>query len=222
LQVLQEGTFRRLGGREEVALNARVIAATNRDLRAEVAAGRFRADLYQRLYVVQLDLPPLREREGDLKFLTEHFITIYNKKYGKQVRGVTAQAAEMLERYGWPGNVRELEHAIERAVFFEESDEIGPQHLRIDLDGIAPLFPPATMASAQTNTTPPFIQAPATNSTLDQIRTTIIKQTVEQCGGNITKAARQLGISRSRIYRLLREIEDAPNKTGEARQENKD
>ncbi len=203
LQVIQEGTFQRLGGREKIALNARIIAATNRDLRAEVAAGRFRADLYQRLFVVQIDLPPLRERGDDIMMLAEHFIEIYNKKYGKQVRWVTARVAEILRRYTWPGNVRELEHAIERAVFFEEGDEIMPQHLRIELEDVAALHHTAAAAVAQEQSTPSPAQVPTAGGTLDQMKVMLIKQTVEQCGGNISRAARELGISRSRIYRVL-------------------
>jgi PAS domain S-box-containing protein len=205
LQVLQEGTFNRLGGREEVALNARVLAATNRDLRAEVAAGRFRADLYQRLYVVQLDIPPLREREDDIQLLAEHFITIYNKKYGKNIRRIAPQAAEILQHYAWPGNVRELEHAIERAVFFEEGDEIRQQYLRIDLDMTAPVHKVVATIATYQDTAPIIEPAPAADGTLEQMSATIIKQTVDQCGRNISKAARKLGISRSRIYRILRE-----------------
>ncbi len=204
LQILQEGIFHRVGGRGEIALNARVLAATNRDLRAEVAAGRFRSDLYQRLFVVQIDMPPLCEREDDILFLAEHFITVYNKKYGKSIRRIAPRAAEILRRYPWPGNVRELEHAIERAVFFEEGNEIRQQHLRIDLDAVVPAQQVAAVATPSDRSH--FTNSvPKVTGTLGEMSTTIIKQTVEQCGGNISKAARTLGISRSRIYRVLEE-----------------
>jgi PAS domain S-box-containing protein len=196
LQLLQEGTFHRIGGREAITLDARVIAATNRNLRAEVAAGRFRADLYQRLFVVQIDVPPLRARAGDALLLAEHFMTIYNKKYGKNIRRCEPQVVEALSRYLWPGNVRELEHAIERAVLFEESEQLTLKHLRLESD--VTVEPPQHEIAALTPT-----PIEAAQGTLDQINETIIKQTVEQCGGNITKAARRLGISRSRIYRVL-------------------
>ena len=196
LQLLQDGTFHRIGGREEITLNARVIAATNRNLRAEVAAGRFRADLYQRLFVVQIDVPPLRARAGDALLLAGYFMAVYNKKYGKNIRQLAPQAAEALSRYPWPGNVRELEHAIERAVLFEESEQITLKHLRLESD-VTVEPPPNEIAAATPAPTG------AANGTLDQINETIIKQMVEDCNGNITQAARRLGVSRSRIYRVL-------------------
>ncbi|HKX27900.1 MAG TPA: sigma 54-interacting transcriptional regulator [Blastocatellia bacterium] len=205
LQVIQEGVFLRLGGREEIALNARIIAATNRDLRTEVAAGRFRADLYQRLFVVQIEMPPLRDRGDDILRLTEHFIEAYNKKHGKSINRISPLAIKALQRYAWPGNVRELEHAIERAVFFEEDDEITLQHLRLDPNAAAPTAAGSgPLATADRNAPAPTKDQPA-GDTLSQISVTIIKQMVEMCGGNIAKAARRLGISRSRIYRALRE-----------------
>lgn len=203
LQVIQEGTFQRLGACEEIALSARIIAATNRDLRAEVAAGRFRADLYQRLFVVQIDIPPLRERKDDITLLADHFIDVCNKKYGKVIRGIAPQAAETLQRYSWPGNVRELEHAIERAVFFEEGREITLKPLKIDLSSIAPSQPKTEVAPTHVPGLAVPAQVPTRGTSLDQMSAAIIKQTVEYCGGNIAKAARQLGISRSRIYRVL-------------------
>jgi len=195
---LQEGTFLRIGGREEITLNARVIAATKRNLRAEVAAGRFRADLYQRLFVVQIDVPPLRERAGDALLLAERFLAVYNQKHDKHIRRFATQVAEALSVYAWPGNVRELEHAIERAVLFEESEQITFKHLRLDSE--ATLEPPPKESAAATPA-----QIGAVNGTLDQMNETIIKQMVERCEGNITKAARRLGISRSRVYRVLHE-----------------
>jgi PAS domain S-box-containing protein len=204
LQVIQEGIYTRIGGREEIALNARILVATNRDLRDEVAAGRFRADLFQRLYVVQLDIPPLRERRSDILVLAESFTAVYNKKYGKQISRIAPQAADLLTRYSWPGNVRELEHAIERAVFFEEGDEIRPQYLRINLD---PVPQPGEPENTELHDPERPIQSVQGQSgeTLEQMSALIIKQTVKQYDGNISKAARALGVSRSRIYRLLRE-----------------
>ena len=129
LRVLQEKEFDRLGGSETIKVDVRVIAATNKDLKEEVAKGLFRADLYFRLNVVPLFLPPLRERQQDIPLLCEHFITHLNRVMGKRVRGVSAQVLKMLENYSWPGNIRELENWLERAMILVQGEEICPEHL---------------------------------------------------------------------------------------------
>jgi two-component system response regulator PilR (NtrC family) len=129
LRVLQERRFRRLGGTEETAADIRVIAATNQDLPKMVADGRFREDLYYRINVIQLPLPPLRERREDVALLAEHFLAKFAADMGKPVRAISREALALLERYGWPGNVRELENVMERAVALEASAAVLPESL---------------------------------------------------------------------------------------------
>jgi two-component system response regulator PilR (NtrC family) len=129
LRVLQDRRFRRLGGTEEVQADIRVIAATNQDLQKLVAAGRFREDLFYRINVIPMHLPPLRERRDDIPLLAEHFLMKYAQQMQKAVRSISQEASEFLRRYGWPGNVRELENVIERAVALEQSASVLPDSL---------------------------------------------------------------------------------------------
>ena len=129
LRVLQERTIRRVGGTSDRRVDVRILAATNRRLEQEVAGGRFREDLYYRLNVIQIALPPLRERREDIPLLVQHFVEKYARELGKPIRGVGAAAAERLLAYPYPGNVRELENAIERAVALSRDGEIGPDAL---------------------------------------------------------------------------------------------
>src|SRR5215467_13010027 len=124
LRVLEEGAFRRVGGLRDIPLDVRVLAASNRDLKRESEAGRFRLDLYYRLSVIQIDLPPLRDRGDDVLLLSDHYIKSFNEKLRKRIRGVTPDVAEIFRRYGWPGNVRELRNVIERAMILEDEDLI--------------------------------------------------------------------------------------------------
>jgi transcriptional regulator with PAS, ATPase and Fis domain len=129
LRVLQDRRFRRLGGTEEVQADIRVIAATNQDLQKMVAEGRFREDLYYRINVIQVHLPPLRDRREDVPLLAEHFLAKYAKAADKVVRGISHDAQELLSAYPWPGNVRELENVIERAVALEQTPLVLPENL---------------------------------------------------------------------------------------------
>jgi PAS domain S-box-containing protein len=124
LRVLQERTYRRVGGERELTTGARIIAATNRDLRAHVEAGKFRADLYYRLYVLPIEVPPLRERAGDVRVLAEHFLRQCEQRWQRRFRGISAASLENLQRHTWPGNVRELQHVIERAVLLCDGPEL--------------------------------------------------------------------------------------------------
>jgi formate hydrogenlyase transcriptional activator len=135
LRVLQEHTYRRVGGERELFTGARIVAATNQDLRRLVQVGKFRADLYYRLYVLPIDVPPLRERGGDVRVLAEHFLEQCEQRWQRRFRGISAASLESLERYAWPGNVRELEHVIERAVLLCDGPElvVGPLSLADDV-----------------------------------------------------------------------------------------
>jgi len=129
LRVLQDRRFRRLGGTEEVQADIRVIAATNQDLEKAVASGRFREDLFYRINVIRMHLPPLRERKDDIPLLAEHFLSKYAEQMKKPVRSVAQASLPLLQMYGWPGNVRELENVIERAVALEQTPAILPDSL---------------------------------------------------------------------------------------------
>ncbi|MEW5747094.1 MAG: sigma-54 dependent transcriptional regulator [Nitrospirota bacterium] len=133
LRVLQDKEIRRLGGKDSIKTDVRIIAATNKDLEKEVAAGRFREDLYYRLKVVTLELPPLRERKEDIPALVSFFIGKYNKEFGKRIKGMSDTVMKALTAYHWPGNIRHLESVIERAVLISDADTIGMQEIRSEL-----------------------------------------------------------------------------------------
>jgi transcriptional regulator with GAF, ATPase, and Fis domain len=133
LRVLQERTFRRLGGTEEIEADIRIIAATNRDLARLIAEGRFREDLFYRINVIPLQLPPLRDRHEDIPLLAEHFLDRFRQQMGKPIEGFSAEALRRLEAYGWPGNVRQLENVIERAVALERGTSIQVEALPADV-----------------------------------------------------------------------------------------
>ena len=187
LRFLQEREFERVGGNQTLKVDVRVVAATNRDLASLVSDGTFREDLFYRLKVVVLDVPPLRARPSDISLLAEHFLRHYAKENGKVVTGLAADALEALLDYPWPGNVRELQHAIEQAVILSETQEIG-------LDDL-PIAPP----------TPEFepIKLLVPGVTLAEVERYAILKTLEAVNGSTSKAAAILGISRRTIqYRL--------------------
>src|SRR5262249_22596094 len=132
---LQESEFERVGGIKTIHVDVRLIAATNRDLKREIAQGSFREDLFYRLNVVPIALPALRERRGDIPHLVSYFVGKFNARLKKSIEGVEAEALERLSSYGWPGNIRELENVIERAVLFADSQRIRLEDLSVDLRG---------------------------------------------------------------------------------------
>jgi transcriptional regulator with PAS, ATPase and Fis domain len=129
LRVLEEGAFRRVGGLRDIPFDARIIAASNRDLKAESEANRFRLDLYYRLSVIQIDIPSLHERGDDVLLLTEHYIDAFSKRMRKQVQGIASEVAAAFRRYEWPGNVRELRNVIERALILEDEEMITMKYI---------------------------------------------------------------------------------------------
>src|SRR2546425_1020088 len=135
LRVLEEGAFRRVGGLKDLPLDVRVIAASNRDLKTEGEAGRFRADLFYRLSVIQIDIPPLRERNDDVRVLAEHYISNFKSRLRKNIDSITPETLAAFRNYDWPGNVRELRNVIERAMILEDGDEITPKYLPRGLAG---------------------------------------------------------------------------------------
>jgi DNA-binding NtrC family response regulator len=199
LRFLQEHEFERVGGNETVRVDVRVLAATNRDLKAEVQQGRFREDLYYRLNVITLHMPALRERRSDVPALAAHFLRKYAAENGKTIAGFSDEALKRLAAYSWPGNVRELENTIERAVVLCNGDQITAGEL-------PPHVAPAAM--------PGGIRIPG--STLDEIEHYAIHQTLEAEGGSTTRAAEILGISVRKIQYKLQEYENAPKSRVEA------
>jgi DNA-binding NtrC family response regulator len=192
LRFLQERAFERVGGHETLRSNVRVIASTRCNLREEVAAGRFREDLFYRLGIVHLELPPLRGRRSDIRLLAMKLLAQLAEQHGRAVDGFTPDALEMLLAYPWPGNVRELEHAIERAVVLTRERWIEPEHLEPALGG----RPPGVFAA----------QIPG--STLAEIERVAILRTLEAVGGSTSRAAAMLGISTRKIQYRIREYRE--------------
>lgn len=184
LRVLQEKEFERLGGNETVRVDVRVIAATNRDLENAVRNGTFREDLFYRLNVVSIVIPPIRERKEDIPGLLDHFIKKYSSENNKKITGMTAEARDLLMRYTYPGNVRELENIIERAIVLSKGENITTSDLPIHLKTVGG---EDASASGQLKD--------SLNETLDTVERNLILSTLKQTGGVQTRAAEKLGIS---------------------------
>jgi transcriptional regulator with PAS, ATPase and Fis domain len=194
LRAIEERTVRRVGGIRDRKINVRILAATNRDLESEVQRNRFRRDLYFRLAVILLHLPPLRERGDDVLVMAEHFLRRFSAKYGKDVRRIDARAREVLLSYPWPGNVRELSHVIERAVLWSRDTTLNVEHLSVA----------APMRVATEDSGAVADPALALDSgDLTQVERSMIERAMRETGGNQTRAAQRLGISRDTLrYRL--------------------
>lgn len=193
LRVTETGQFERVGGQETRAVDVRLVAATNKDLSKEVAEGRFREDLYYRINVINLSIPPLRERKADIPLLADYFVIRYAQKNNKQIKGVSPEAMKLLAAYSWPGNVRELENTIERGVVLCKKDIIGPEHLPPNLVTSGP----ATAPVLQVNIGTP----------LKDVEKRVILKTLELTGGNKTDAAKLLGVSARKVEYKVKEWE---------------
>ena len=188
LRFLEEKTFKRVGGVADIRVDVRVIAATNRNLEEEVRKGRFREDLYYRLNVLPIVLPPLRARAEDIPTLVHFFVDSFNREFRKKVRGLTDDAMRRLQTYGWPGNVRELRNAIERAMLLAEGTELTTDQ-----------FPVVSAAARLTEA----VELPATGINLEQLERSLVVQALERSAWNQTKAATLLGLNRDQIrYRI--------------------
>jgi two-component system, NtrC family, response regulator AtoC len=188
LRFLEEKSFKRVGGSADIHVDVRVVAATNRDLEEEVKKGRFRSDLYYRLNVVPITLPPLRQRLKDIPQLVNFYVDQYNSEFRKRITRVTPAAMARLQAYGWPGNVRELRNAVERAMLLTEGDELAPEHF--------PLGPGSSSPGDA-------VELPATGLDLEQWERSFVQQALERSGWNQTKAAALLGLNRDQIrYRI--------------------
>src|SRR5688572_10614897 len=203
LRAIQEQTFERVGGVSTIRVDVRLIAATNSNLKADAEAGRFREDLYYRLNVVPITLPPLRERVEDIPALVTHFLRKYNKRLNRNVERVTDEALASLGRYGWPGNIRELENVMERAVLFAEGGVVTEDEL-----------PDAIREPESTSKPPQTAMAKAPIGPLKEIvrqhteslEKDLITRALEETGGNVTKAARRLEISRKSLQNKMKEL----------------
>jgi len=199
LRALQERKITPVGGVTEETLDVRIVAATNRDLQVEVSQGRFREDLYYRLNVVQIDMPALRERTGDIPLLIQHFIHKFAEEYGKPVRGATPECIRLLQDYRFPGNVRELQNVIERAVALEPGPVLTPASLPERVHGT---FAPAGDERGELDFPPGGIDIEARIATVER---RYLEKALEVTGGNRTQAAKLLGITfRSFRYRLVK------------------
>lgn len=213
LRVLEEGAFRRVGGLKDIALDVRVIAASNRDLRTESEAGRFRLDLYYRLSVIQIDIPPLRERGEDVLLLAAHYISELGQrlKLRRPIRGLQPDVTSAFRCYRWPGNVRELRNVIERTLILEDGELISTTYLPggiIAEAAAAGTTGPSNRAGGQGWK----IQLPSDGLQLDEVEDSLVRQAIEQSNGNQTRAAELLGISRDQLrYRLKKLPESKPD-----------
>jgi two-component system, NtrC family, response regulator AtoC len=188
LRVLQDGVLRPIGASESVHVNVRLVCATNRDLEAEVRAGRFREDLFFRINVVRVMLPPLRQRLNDIPLLVEHFLAKVSKREKRRLPKVSDEVLRLFSTYGWPGNVRELENVVERASAVAESNVILPADLPAEIQGI----------TISTKTGGIMDDRP----TLEELERRYVAFIIDECGGNKKRAAELLGIDRRTLYRI--------------------
>src|SRR5437867_10698217 len=189
LRFIDYRSFKRVGGAQDIAVDIRIVAATNKDLDEEVRAGRFRSDLYFRLKVVSIPLPPLRERGDDILLLARHFLHEFSRKFKKDFKDISTEACPMLASYRWPGNVRELRNVLERAVLLEDGTALEVEHLPRELSG-------RRLASDRDIASP----------TLAQIEADHITEVLRLTAGNKSRAARILGISRQGLIEKLRRL----------------
>jgi len=191
LRTIQERIIERVGSSEQLSIDVRVISATNQDLTELVAKKNFREDLYYRLKVFQIDVPPLRSRRLDIPILGEHFIEKINRIHGNRIIGLSSASKELLMKYAWPGNVRELENAIEHAMILSPGKMVEPQY-----------FPPE-IRHMQRDGSPPV---PSVANDPDKEEENI-RRALAALGGNVSKTARRLGIHRSTLWRKMREFD---------------
>jgi two-component system response regulator AtoC len=205
LRVLEEGAFRRVGGLKDIPFDARIIAASNRDLRKESEDGRFRLDLYYRLSVIQIDIPALRERGDDVIQLAEHYIESFGKRLRKSVQGIEDDVAEAFRRYHWPGNVRELRNVIERALILEDDDVITTKYVPVTVVA----GPNQSISGGDRLALHDMFRLPPAGASLEEVEMSLVRQAIDRSAGNQTRAAELLGISRDQLRYRLKKLEEA-------------
>jgi DNA-binding NtrC family response regulator len=189
LRFLEEKTFKRVGGADDIRVDVRVVAATNRDLEEAIRKGAFREDLYYRLNVLPVVMPPLRERTGDIALLARSFVDSFNREFRRSVTGISSAATRLLESHPWPGNVRELKNAVERAVLLAEEDQLGPE----DFLALGAGRPGGDVG----------FRLPAPGLDIHELEQSLVVQALERTGGNQTRAGELLGLNRDQIrYRI--------------------
>jgi DNA-binding NtrC family response regulator len=224
LRVLEEGAFRRVGGLKDIPLDVRVIAASNRDLKSASEAGKFRLDLYYRLSVIQIDLPPLRERGDDVLLLARYYIANFNEKLRKRITGLSPEVAGIFQQYPWPGNVRELRNVIERVMILEDGDLITATWLPRGVasetqaaiqpkESIKPAAVTGGDEAAVGASLTELFHLPPGGVELESVEMSLVEQAMKRSGGNQTRAAELLGISRDQLRYRLKKLEG----TGAAR-----
>src|SRR5947208_1931789 len=192
LRTLEEGAVRRLGGRKPIPFDVRFLASTNRDIREEIRLGRFRQDLFFRINVIEIRVPPLRERRDDVPLLVAHFLEASSKGSGKAIEGISPEAMEWLTQYDWPGNVRELKNAIERALAYATGPFITVQDL------------PEAIVMATERQKQVSSYREWREEILERLEKEFLEKSIHEQGGNLTLAAKELGIHRSTLHRLIR------------------
>jgi DNA-binding NtrC family response regulator len=190
--VLETGCFERVGGEKTLESDVRIIAATNKNLEEEIKMGRFREDLYYRLNVINLELPPLRDRREDIGLLTDSFLLKYATKNKKDIKGFSAQSARILNNYDWPGNVRELENAVERAVVMARNEFVEPDNL------------PSNISQSLKKVRKDTFRIPS-GTTMKEIEKKVILDALQTTHGSKSKAAKMLGISTRKIEYKIKE-----------------
>lgn len=213
LRVLQEGEFERVGDTRTIRIDCRVIAATNRDLLDLVEEGTFREDLYYRLNVLPIDLPPLRERKGDVEDLVDFFVARYAEANAKIIKAVENKALSLLQSYSWPGNVRELQNYVERAIVFAEQETITEDLLPMHVRGLAPIRSGRATGESLNDlctqlVTKGMLDHAESNGDLHQkivslVEKELISQVLQMCQGTQTKAASKLGINRNTLHKKI-------------------
>lgn len=205
LRVLQDGHIQRVGSDQAITVNVRILAATNRDLQRMTQEGAFREDLYYRLNVVTIEVPPLRERKDDIPLLVDHFLKTFTAKNKRTVRGITPRAMDLLVKYDWPGNVRELENVIERAVILLRGEYLTEAELPLHLQRAAPSAPSAFEGKGSLEEF-----EPSSSMTLAEMEKLLIEKVLMETGGNKSEAARRLGITRRTLkLKLKKYAEDS-------------
>jgi two-component system, NtrC family, response regulator AtoC len=192
LRFLEEKTFRRVGGTSDIHVDVRVIAATNRNLEEQVRASKFRDDLYYRLNVLRVEVPPLRARDNDIALLAQHFVDTFAREFKRSVQTISPAAEGALKAYAWPGNVRELRNLVERAVLLSDGDVLQPAD-----------FEPLHTAHAPAGDGHGGFNLPIEGVALEEVEKSLVIQALDRAGGNQTRAATLLGLHRDQIrYRI--------------------
>jgi two-component system nitrogen regulation response regulator NtrX len=202
LRVLQEQTMEPVGGTQRIKVDARVVAATNKDLQAEIRAGRFREDLFFRLNVIPIFVPPLRERADDVPLLAEHFMAEFAREYGRRPKGFDPSATAVMQRYAWPGNVRELRNVIERLMIMVPGESIG--------GGDMAFLDQTVMVRSEPG--PASTERLTLHEARDRFERNLILQTLSEHQGNMSRTAETLGVERSNLYRKMRAFGIAPSR----------